>query len=76
MFNPTANLDAAYAMLGVDPSAPPTARSRRPTAAWPRSTTRTCWPTRAWARTSCKFAEEKMQAVNAAYDQIKKERGL
>ena len=75
LFNPTANLDAAYTTLGVAPAA----TNDEVKKAY-RRLAKEYHPdvvaNRGMGADFLKFAEDKMQSVNAAYDQVKKERGM
>jgi len=75
MFNPGANRDASYSVLGVAPSA--TDAEIKKTY---RSLAREYHPdvvaNKGMGEDFQKFAAEKMRAVNAAYDSIREERGF
>ena len=75
IFNPTINLESSYNTLGVSSAATDSEIKRAY-----RNLAKEYHPdvvsNRGMGEDFVKFAEDKMQAVNAAYDQIKKERGL
>ncbi len=75
MFRPTANVDAAYNTLGLASSA-----SNEEVKRAYRRLAKEYHPdmvaNKGMGEDFIKYAEDKMQAVNAAYDQIKKERGM
>ena len=75
IFNPTANLDSAYTTLGVT-----SASSDADIKSAYRRLAKEYHPdvvsNRGMGEDFVKFAEDKMQAINQAYDQVKKERGM
>ena len=75
MFNPTANLDAAYATLGVDSSATDTEVKKAY-----RKLAKEYHPdilaSKGMSEDFNKFAEEKMKAINEAWSEVEKARGL
>jgi len=75
MFNPTASLDAAYATLGVDRSATDTEVKKAY-----RKLAKEYHPdvlaSKGMSEDFQKFAEEKMKAINEAWSEIEKARGL
>jgi DnaJ like chaperone protein len=75
MFNPAANLDAAYSTLGVAAGATD-AEVKKAYRTMAKEYHPDVVSNRGMGADFVKFAEDKMQAVNQAYDQIKKERGL
>jgi DnaJ like chaperone protein len=75
MFNPTANLESAYQTLGLTSSATDSevkAAYRRMAKEYHPDVV----ANKGMGEDFVKFALDKMQAVNQAYDQIKKERGM
>jgi DnaJ like chaperone protein len=75
IFNPAANLDSAYSTLGVEATAPDAdvkSAYRRLAKEYHPDVV----ANRGLGEDFLKFAEDKMQAVNQAYDQVKKERGM
>jgi len=75
MFNPTANLDAAYATLGL-PSAATDSEVKGAYRRLAKEYHPDVLSNKGMSDDFIKFAEDKMQAINDAYDQIKKERGI
>jgi DnaJ like chaperone protein len=75
MFNPTANLDAAYATLGVDPAATDTEVKKAY-----RKLAKEYHPdiiaSKGMSEDFNKFAEDKMKAINEAWSEVEKARGL
>ena len=75
MFNPTANIDAAYATLGVDP----TATDIQVKKAY-RKLAKEYHPdilaSKGLSDDFQKFAEDKMKAINAAWGEVEQARGL
>ena len=75
LFQPTANVDAAYSTLGLTSSA-----SNDEVKKAYRKMAKEYHPdvvaNKGMGADFIKYAEDKMQAVNQAYDQIKKERGM
>ncbi|MCP4571789.1 MAG: DnaJ domain-containing protein [bacterium] len=75
MFNPTANLDTAYAVLGVPASATDTEVKKAY-----RKLAKEYHPdilaSKGMSEDFNKFAEEKMKAINAAWSEVEKARGL
>ncbi len=74
-FNPTANIESAYTTLGVTSAA-----SNSDVKAAYRRLAKEYHPdvvaNKGMGADFLKFAEDKMQTVNAAYDQVKKDRGM
>jgi len=75
MFNPTANLDAAYATLGVDPSATDIEVKKAY-----RKLAKEYHPdllaSKGMSGDFQKFAEDKMKAINAAWAEVEVARGI
>ena len=75
MFNPGANIDAAYNTLGINASASD-ADVKKAYRKMAKEYHPDVVSNRGMGEDFLKFAEDKMQTVNLAYDQIKKERGF
>lgn len=75
MFNPSANIDAAYNTLGINASSSD-AEVKKAYRNMAKEYHPDVVSNRGMGEDFVKFAEDKMQTVNLAYDQIKKERGF
>ena len=75
MFNPTANLDSAYATLGVLPSAE-NSEVKRAYRRLAKEYHPDVVANRGMGEDFQKFAAEKMRAVNDAYDRVREARGM